>query len=195
METGTITAFSRQLRHGGLLTLVLFLAGCAMAPERPDWPDNLPQRAYYEARYAADEYNQQHQSKQDYLRWVKRFYHGWGGVQGWLSIREQILADVDPADRDYMRDELARLGKRIAAEWAKQSDRRTIFNKTVQVWINAAYEAGTHGDHRRLLRQISTDVDALLADSLQPSQITLSRYYPDAAQPPAVGSLDSVGEE
>lgn len=184
-----------QIRSTGWLILML-LGGCAMiAPERPDWPEYLPPLAYYEARYAADEYNQQYQTKQDYLLWVKRFYHGWGGVQGWLSIREQILADVDPADRAYMHDELTGLGKRIAAEWAKQSDRRTIVNKTVQVWIDAAYEAGVHGDHRHLLHQISTDVDALLANNLKPSRITLSRYYPDADQPPSVGSLDSASEQ
>lgn len=179
------------VRRGGILMLVLGLAGCANVPEqRTEWPDNLPPLNYYESRYAADEYNQQYQTRQDYLRWVKRFYTGWGGVQGWFSIREQILADVDPADRSWMRTRLDKLGQRISAEWAKQSDRRAIVNRTVQVWINAAYEAGVHGDHARLVKQIAADVDALLADRLQQSRITLSRYYPDAEKPPAVGSLE-----
>ena len=171
--------------------LILLLAGCATAPERqlPEWPDNLPPLSYYEARYAADSYNQQHQTKQDYLLWVKRFYKGWGGIQGWLSIREQILADIPQNERAAMREKLNRLGQRIASEWAKQSDRRAIVNKTVQVWINAAHLAGTRDDHERLVRQISTDVDALLSDNLETSRITLSRYYPDAKQPPAVGAL------
>jgi len=171
---------------------MLMTASCALVPERPEWPDNLPPRSYYEAQYAADRYNQQFQSKQEYLMWVQRFYTGWGGVQGWHTIREEILAEVDTASQARMRDALRKLDQRISAEWAKESDRRVIVNQTVQVWIDAAYEAGIRGDHWRLLRQISADVDALLAGTLEPSRITLGRYYPDAEQPPAVGNLDKA---
>lgn len=158
---------------------MLTLAACALVQEKPGWPDNIPPRSYYESRYGADRHNQQYQSQQDYLKWVQRFYAGWGGIDGWHSIREQILADVDAADQESMRRQLDELGRRISPEWAKLSDQRAIVNKTVQTWINAAYEAGARGDHERLLEEISADVDALLTDALEPAAITLSRYYPD----------------
>jgi len=169
-------------------------AACALIQETPGWPAELPPQSYYESVYAADRHNQEVQSKAGYLLWVKRFYRGWGGIPGWFAIREQVLADVEPDRRDEMAARLNDLGRRIAGEWAKASDRRAILATTVQVWIDAAHEAGAHGDHERLLQQISADVDALLADTMEPAAIRLSRYYPHAEPPPSVGAIGREAE-
>lgn len=170
--------------------IVLMMTGCATAPERPEWPENMPPRAYYESQYAADSNNQQHQSEREYLLWVKRFYTGWSGVDGWHSLREQILSDVAVDKRPAMRDQLRTLGRRMAAEWAKASGQRAITGQTVQVWSHAAREAGARGNYEQLVRQIAGDLDALLAGTLEASAITLNRYYPDAEPPPAIGAVE-----
>lgn len=178
------------VRYAGLFMLCMMSAGCAVAPKKPEWPADMPPRSYYESRYTEDLDNQQDQSLQKYLKWVKVFYAGWGGVRGWRSIRAEILADVDAAERERLREGLDDLGKRISGEWAKAYGRRVIDSRMVQVWINAAYEASARREHRRLLNRISRDVDALLAGKLEPGVVSLNRYYPDAAQPPPFDSLD-----
>lgn len=181
---------SLQKRCACLISLALMTASCVSLEEKPEWPQELPSRTWYESRYAADPYNQQYQTKQEYMLWVQRFYSGWAGIPGWHSIREQVLADAEPAQRSHLESQMRDLGQRMSAEWAKASDRRRILAGTVQVWIDAANEAGVHGDHERLLQQISDDVDALIAGQLEPRVITLRRYYPDTDPPPSIGSLD-----
>jgi len=183
---------SQSRRSGGLAVLMLLMTACATSPQLPEWPANLPPRAYYESAYAADTANQQYQSEQEYLTWVKRFYTGWGGIRGWHSIRKEILNDVPADERTTLRDRLRRLGQRMAAEWAKASDQRALTSKTVQVWSNAAYEASAHRNHMELLQQVNKDLNALLAGTLDADAITLQRYYPDAEMPAAVGSREDT---
>lgn len=175
-----------QAQYGGLLTVILIGAGCAVAPERSDWPSGLSPLAYYQSLYADDPGNSKHQTWKEYLRWVKAFYLGWGGLRGWNSIREEILADVDAVHQESIRRELEDLGRRISAEWAKAYGQRVINSKMLQVWVDATNEAAERREYVHLLDRVAGDVDALLSGRLDPSMITLSRYYPDAAQPTPV---------
>lgn len=179
-------------RSGGLVVLMLFLTACATSPQLPEWPGNLPPRAYYESAYAADSANQEHQTEQEYLTWVKRFYSGWGGVRGWQAISKEIVNDAPADERMAIRERLRQLGQRMAAEWAKASGERALTGKTVQVWSNAAYEASAHRNYMELLNQVSQDLTALLAGRLDEGDITLQRYYADAEMPPAVGALENT---
>lgn len=177
-------------RYGVLSLLLFFINGCAVVPDRPAWPSDLPSLAYYESLYAGDPENRKHQSREEYLKWVKAFYRGWGGLRGWNSIMNEILDDVDEAEREALRRELDKLGRLISGEWAKAYGERVIDSNMLQIWINAAYEAGERHDYQRLLKKLSTDVEALLGDAMDPSAITLKRYYPDAAQPPPFKDAD-----
>lgn len=176
--------------NGVLFAVFLLLAACAVAPERAGWPADMPPRSWYVSVYNADARNRESQSLQKYLKWVKVFYNGWGGVRGWRSVQEEILADADPADREGLRRWLEELGRKISGEWAKSYGARAINGQTVQVWVNAAYECSARRDHERLIRAIDRDVDALLAGRLDRSAITLERYYPDAERPPLFEDYD-----
>ena len=162
----------------------LLLAACATAPELSRWPVDMPARGYYESLYNHDAENQANQSLEKYLKWVKIFYDGWGGVRGWRSIEEEILADADAAAQQYLRRGMDDLGRKISGEWAKSFSARVINGETVQVWVNAAYECSRRRDHERLMEAIDRDVEALLGGRLDRSAISLERYYPDAEQPP-----------
>lgn len=167
-------------RNGVLFAVFLLLAACALTPEKAEWPADMPPRSWYVYLYNADTGNQENQSLEKYLKWVRIFYRGWGGVRGWRSIEEEILADTDAADREQLRRGLDDLGRKISGEWAKSYGVRLINGKAVQAWVDAAYECSEQRDHERLLRAIDRDVEALLAGRLNASEITLKRYYPDA---------------
>ena len=58
--------------------MVTAISGCVTPPPKSDdWPKQLPEKSFYLEQYAADRDNQQVQSQEDYLKWVKRFYLGW----------------------------------------------------------------------------------------------------------------------
>ncbi len=172
---GSDIAIHYLSRYGGLIFVLSFINGCAVTPERAAWPPELPPLAYFESRYAEDPGNSQHQSRQEYLKWVKAFYRGWGGLRGWNAIREELLADADAADRESMRRQLDVLGRRISGEWAKAYGQRVINSKMLQVWVDAANEAAERREYARLLNRLTGDVDALLSGRLDPSMITLDR--------------------
>jgi len=162
-----------------LLAVALLAAGCATAPEQPAWPAGIPPRAHFEARYATDPQNQQVQTEAEYLQWVRRFFTGWAGIRGWHSVRDDLLAETEPARREAVRARLDALGRRIAGEWAKASPQRAVRTRTIQVWGNAALEAVERGEQMTLVEAIAADVDALLAGELAPAEIRLQRYYPE----------------
>lgn len=188
-----ISYYTLRARRAILLAVIIMIYGCTITPERRAWPSDLPPRDYYEFLYAEDLGNQEHQSLQEYLKWIKAFYRGWGGLRGWDSIREQILTDVDAAEREAMRRKLDKLGRRISGEWAKANGQRVIDSKTLQVWVNAAYKAGERRDYQQLLVKVTADVEGLLTGALDPSIITLHRYYPDTEPSPVgAGSYEKV---
>jgi len=155
-------------------------AACARAPvDRVTWPEDLPPLNYYEREYQRDQSNQSVQSKEDYLKWVRRFYRGWNLYpDGWNdTIRDILLGVEDDNARERLRKKLARLGKLISAEWAKSSDDRAIRSRELSVWGQALLKAVNMNEEERLVDRVTGDVNALLARRLDPTEVSLTRYY------------------
>ena len=162
------------------LLLVLFLTACAtQTASISDWPRDIPPRAYFVAVYDADQRNQQVQTLNEYLVWVKRYYHGWELYRrGWNDVTEDLVTQMeDPVKAEEVRTKMDSIGRSIAGEWSKKSKSRKIFTRQVAIWGNALVESMNRGEELKLLNAVSGDVNGLLARQIPTDAITDDRYY------------------
>ncbi|MBT8148454.1 MAG: hypothetical protein KJO24_00880 [Gammaproteobacteria bacterium] len=158
------------------------LTACVSGPsQQPAWPVQLPAKAVFEQAHRDDAANRAVQSEQEYLKWVKRFYLGWALYpNGWEWLTSSVLRETpDHQKRLHIKEQMYDVGQRIGAEWAKDSRHRYINTAHLMVWGNALKLAIKDGSQLVLASKISADVDALLATHLAPSQIEMSRYFPE----------------
>lgn len=170
---------THRLSIAAMLFTVL-CAACVRAPvDRLAWPEDLPPLNYYEREYQRDQSNQSVQSKEDYLKWVRRFYRGWNLYpDGWNDTTRDILLGVEDDNvRERLRKKLAHLGKLISAEWAKSADDRAIRSRELSVWGQALLKAVNANEEERLVDRVTGDVNALLSRRLDPTDVSLKRYY------------------
>lgn len=166
------------MRRATCLAVVMLAAGCALWPQA-GWPPAAPPQAFFAAAWARDVANQAFQDRDDYLLWVARFYRGWLGYPGgWLAVSAHVLAALPPASREAHRALLARLGRDVAAEWAKRKPTRRIHNRTVATWGEVLTEAGQRGAVAATLDSLAVDVEAVLSGRLNRRAITMQRYFP-----------------
>jgi len=87
--------------------------------------------AWFKARYEADAANKAKQSWRDYWGWVQTFYEGkrFPPVAGWAD-REKELVGKAPAQRAA----IERVGRALAAEWAKDNSVRKVSTADLQSW-------------------------------------------------------------
>lgn len=162
-----------------LVLIPVLCASCLRAPVKPfEWPQNFPPIDYYQNIYDRDSDNQDLQSREEYLKWVKRFYRGWDLYQdGWQSTTNDILLGVeDPAERRRMELKLFHLGKLMSAEWAKQSPQRNIQTRELSIWGQALLKALNQDKEEKLVDMVTQDVKALLDRKLDRTDINLKRY-------------------
>lgn len=161
--------------------LLLAISGCAiLAPGDRRWPADLPSYAFFAQAYASDPANARQQSLEDYLSWIYRFYKGWiAYAVGWLDISAGVVASLPAHESDRVGAHLDRLGRDIAAEWAKASEGRVVDNSTLAAWGEALTESVNRGEVAALLERIDADLASLHARELSPRDITAARYYPD----------------
>lgn len=179
-----------------LILLALLASGCTtVSQQKADWRQNWPERSYYEAQYAADVANQAAQSRDDYIKWVKRYYKGFAFYpEGWDWLTEAVLKEIeDYPQRLRLKDKMYSIGERISAEWAKSSDHRQINSKNLLVWADAVKRSVIAGEEELLADKISVDVDALLAGTLKTSDVRLTRYFASANR--GADSEDSGDED
>ena len=168
-----------------LLVILLFVLGACSSIRHQsavdDWPVALPEKAHYIALYQLDAVNQQVQSQEEYLKWVKRFYHGWAlSPYSWDWMTKNALDQTALAsDRALVQELLASIGYRVSGEWAKDSNQRQINSVNLLTWGDALKMSVKRGQQVELARQISADVDRLLAHELEPDMIDFDRYFPD----------------
>lgn len=176
--------------HFMRLTLILIclatlttLAGCS--PFRPGtdsqaWPETVPDRNYFLAAYESDPANQKLQSKKAYLTWIIRFYQGSALYRrGWNDLVPDVVEGIEPpAQQQALEQKLHAIGKKIAADWAKDNSVRQITTAHLATWGHAMNESVVHDEQIELVQQIARDVDWLLQHQIKPQAIVDSRYYP-----------------
>lgn len=158
----------------------LMLAACTRTPvkETFEWPGGLPPLGYYERVYEQDQDNRSVQTREEYLTWVVRFYKGWKLYQdGWEATTRDILLSIDhESARKRLNRKLARLGKLISAEWAKETDDRLIHSRELSIWGQVLLESINRSEEEKLVDEIGRDVKVLLAGRLDRTEINLERY-------------------
>ena len=145
-------------------------------PERTDPAAQVESwRPYFVAEYERDRRNAQRQTFDDCWRWVRSFLlAGGSGYPGWLEQTTRAVAGVrDQSARRRLSERSWEVGKRIAAEWSKDSACRKIYSNPFQGRPNLLDWGGNiqraarsdQGDGRaleRALDSIAADVDATL---------------------------------
>ena len=91
-------------------------------------------QAEFRRAYDEDARNAARQTFDEYWNWVKAFMvTGGAGQRGWLEQGEAVLRRVtDAAAAADLRTRVEAVGKRIAAEWAKDSKHRRIHSTLLQ---------------------------------------------------------------
>lgn len=116
--------------------LFLIAQTCCLADDAAtlnSWEDSF--RADWQADHCEGEW----QSWNKYWGQVHAFYLGTREYAGWFSNSQKILVRVtDPSANADVATQLTALGRRIGAEWAKQSSCRKV--RTSDTWMERATE-------------------------------------------------------
>lgn len=155
---------------------LLVLGACASTPTPENWPEQAPPHSYFVEEYQHDPANRMRQSQTDYLSWVTRFYRGRPGILGWQDITDSVVQDMEPGQRATTMELARTLGRRIAAEWAKDNDVRVIDTAMLSLWGSIMVTAVEPGERLEAMQAIDRDTRALLEGELPPTQITEERY-------------------
>jgi hypothetical protein len=130
----------------------------------------------FAAEHARDDCNLRRQTLDEYWRWVKNLLlEGGSGFSGWMDQVEELASGVKEAEaRERVRATLHRVGRLIAAEWAKDSACRKIYSTPWQGRPNLM-ELG-----RRFRRAVASDAGdgvaiELAATEIEAELITLVR--------------------
>lgn len=164
-----------------LLSLIIasLLSACAMHQKELMWPDTVPELNYFKDYYAQDKANQNVLSERAYLEWIKKFYLGSTLYsRGWNMMTNELVTSLSNSeDKEISFKKLRQLGKRIAAEWAKDSRHRVINTRHISIWGNALLESIGKKEQLALISKVEKDVDALLKQDIKPKSINAERYY------------------
>lgn len=92
--------------------------------------------AFFREQYERDGANKAKQSYKDYAEWVRVFYEGkrFPPVAGWNDRQKEILAKLPAASHAQARASLERVGRVLAAEWAKDNAVRKVSTSDLQTW-------------------------------------------------------------
>ncbi|MFX4227546.1 MAG: hypothetical protein ACFHHU_06590 [Porticoccaceae bacterium] len=163
------------------LMMTLTLAGCISYPKiATDWPGELPPVDLFVEAYENDLANQEVQSMEDYLLWVKRFYQGWVVYDnGWLKMSRNLAEQMPVNQRSLASQQIAEIGLKIAPEWAKEKTDRYIFTDMVVVWGEALLEALDRGEVFEYMDSVEQDLKLLKKGQVKRQDIFMQRYFPD----------------
>ena len=160
------------------------LTGCSLfrpATDGQAWPETVPDRNYFLAAYESDPENQKLQSKKAYLTWIIRFYQGSAVYRrGWNDLVPDVVDSIEPPEQQQaLEQKLHSLGKKIAADWAKDNNARQITSAHLATWGQAMNESVVNDEQIELVQEIARDLDRLLRHKLKIQAIVASRYYPE----------------
>lgn len=71
-----------------------------------------------------------------YFKWIETFYRGTLFTKGWTEYAARLLSPVSEDARPRLVDKINRVGRTIAAEWAKENGYRHIHSTRSQGYPN-----------------------------------------------------------
>ena len=164
-------------RLAGVVLVSVLLSACVNQRVLEQWPDSVPDQAYFIEAYQQDALNQQRQTDVEYLNWVVRFYEGSElMVTGWNDITPAVLLDLDGEMLQQAQQKSRRLGMLISAEWAKDNEVRDIDSAMLSLWGSIMVAVQEPDLRLAAIDLISGDVEALLSNQLHASDISEQRY-------------------
>ncbi|MCH2347955.1 MAG: hypothetical protein MK299_11300 [Pseudomonadales bacterium] len=164
------------VKYGLISFLCLTLCACRNT-DLPNWPSELPEQHYFVSAYQSDINNTAAQSQQEYLQWVLSFYEGNLVVPtGWLYIQNLVVRSAQPELKEKLELHLTTLGGKIAAEWAKANEHRTIDSRMLGIWGSVLQLAEGPEQQQKTIQLIGEDVNALLEKDLLAAEIQDVRY-------------------
>lgn len=170
------------LRGLALALLAALLGACTglQGEARSRWVEGMPPIRHFVSVYRSEPALQGEQSLQEYLQWVVSFYRGSTLFpRGWNDLVADQMAESGPGEEaSRRRAQLYRLGRDMAAEWAKANGVRRVDTSDLAVWGQATERAIEEGNIDATLDRIEDDLRSLLAGTLDPATITASRYHP-----------------
>jgi len=170
------------MKYLAIVITIFTLVGCASVPKQAEWPSDIPAYSHYVEAYKTDLDNQNKQDFDTYLKWVVGFYRGTELYSdGWHKISSEALASTDnPKDRANVQYKLAWIGEKVSAEWAKSNSLRLINTRHVSIWAISLEESIVQGKLLTYIDEVVHDVDAILAGSIEPDDITDYRYFAES---------------
>ena len=164
------------VKYGLISFLCLILCACRNT-DIPNWPSVLPEQHYFVSAYQSDIGNKAAQSQQEYLQWVLSFYEGNLVITtGWLYVQSLVVRSAQPELKEELELHLTTLGGKIAAEWAKANEHRTIDSRMLGIWGSVLQLAEGPEQQQETIQLISEDVKALLEKELLAAKIQDARY-------------------
>lgn len=125
-----------------LTVAVVVAVGSAVAAPGDASALYVPNEADFRPEYDRDQANRRVQSWDEYWGWIRSFYGGNFGWEGWVLVTRANLAVVTAADA---RQELLSLhnglGRRVAQEWAKDNGLRKISTADLGRWNRGIQKA------------------------------------------------------
>ena len=99
MINDTLSKHYKHARCYLFILLISVISGCATNKiQDPNWPNELPPRAYFLDQYQQDLTNQKTQNQEEYLTWIVRFYKGSDLYpNGWNNITQDIVLKLKSA--------------------------------------------------------------------------------------------------
>ena len=164
------------VKYGLISFLCLILCACRNT-DIPNWPSVLPEQHYFVSAYQSDIGNKAAQSQQEYLQWVLSFYEGNLVITtGWLYVQSLVVRSAQPELKEELELHLTTLGGKIAAEWAKANEHRTIDSRILGIWGSVLQLAQGTEQRQEAIQLIAADVNALLEKELLGAEIQDVRY-------------------
>jgi len=163
----TAKMFVMNLRAG--LVCSILATSCVFAQQTAQSQGPYtPVNSDFIAVYKADSVNMSRERQADYLGWVRQFYNGTWGWEGWTNAESRALDRLVPARKAKFMRRLDRLGFLVAAEWSKDNNSRRIdTNNQLKTWgykLDSAIrmENGSGQALGNVVTQVENEVATLL---------------------------------
>lgn len=103
--------------------------------------------------------------KKDFDYWVKKFYEGSLLFPGWNKVSDDLLGNIKNEKKEFFKQKLSDLGRKISQEWAKDNKTTKISSSKLQNWGDRLKKARKKeaGTIEAIIFEIEQEVDNILS--------------------------------